>query len=237
MLFNGVNFLTGQAFDLATLDRGRTATGLRRRLRPGPRGRQRAAGAARLAGRFRRLVQLQVSQRRARRGRRLFRPRAARPAISPAAPGRLVGQRSGDALPDAASEPEFVPQPGADGWQLSNPPILAMAPAAGVAGPVRRGRHAGPARQVRAADGYLPVPSGSGCRPGRFEVITPREPPRRGCQLSIAGPRAARELLRTLAASRRACAISASRTSSASRRCRCTTPFMRCGGSRRFCKA
>ena len=43
----------------------------------------------------------------------------------PPALRRLVGPRPGTRF---RMGPEFVPTPGADGWQLSNPPILGLAP-------------------------------------------------------------------------------------------------------------
>ena len=81
-------------------------------------------------------------------------------------------------------QPEFVPRLGADGWQISNPPILSMAPLQAslaifdeVTMPALR------AKSLRLT-GYLHylldrIPS------KRFEVITPSDPARRGCQLSI----------------------------------------------------
>jgi kynureninase len=81
-------------------------------------------------------------------------------------------------------EPRFVPKEGADGWQVSNPPILAMAPLrASLALFDRAGMTALRQRSERLT-GYLlylldRLPA------GRFEVITPREPARRGCQLSL----------------------------------------------------
>ena len=58
VVWNPVNFLTGQFFDVPRLVACGQASGLRRRPRPGPRGRQRAAGAARLGRRFRGVVSL-----------------------------------------------------------------------------------------------------------------------------------------------------------------------------------
>ena len=174
----------------ARIDGGGPSARLHRRLRPGPRGRQRAAAAARLGRRFRGLVHLQVPEQRARRGRRLLRPRAAR--REPDLP-RLAGWWGNDpahALPHAPGA-EFVPRAGADGWQVSNPPILAMAPLRRVAGAVRRGRHAGPAGQVGAAD-RLPALSCSIAMPSsRFEVITPRDADAARLPAVAAGPRPA----------------------------------------------
>lgn len=82
--------------------------------------------------------------------------------------------------------PDFTPREGADGWQLSNPPILAMAPlraslelfdAAGM--PALRAKS-------RVLTGYLywllreANPGGDG-----WEVVTPTDAEERGCQLSI----------------------------------------------------
>jgi len=82
-------------------------------------------------------------------------------------------------------EPEFIPVPTADAWQISNPPILAMAPLrsslaifdeAGGMTPLRE-------KSIRLT-GYLEFlleQIGS----DRFTVITPHDTRGRGCQLSI----------------------------------------------------
>ena len=51
---------------------------------------------------------------------------------------------------------DFTPRPVPPSWQASNPPILAMAPLQGVAGHLRRGGHARPARTLGAPDGGAP---------------------------------------------------------------------------------
>jgi kynureninase len=82
-------------------------------------------------------------------------------------------------------EPNFIPVPSADGWQVSNPPIFSMAPLraslavfdeAGGMEPLR-------AKSVRLT-GYVEflldrIGSKS------FTIITPRPADKRGCQLSI----------------------------------------------------
>jgi kynureninase len=82
-------------------------------------------------------------------------------------------------------EPEFIPVPTADGWQVSNPPILAMAPLraslavfddAGGMAPLRD-------KSVRLT-GYLEfLLQQLGSK--RFTVITPSDQAWRGCLLSI----------------------------------------------------
>ncbi len=80
--------------------------------------------------------------------------------------------------------PEFEPVGGAEGWQISNPPILSMAPVrasldvfdqAGISA-LRTKSEKLTAYLLYLLDGL----------PGhRIEVITPRDPRQRGCQLSI----------------------------------------------------
>ncbi len=81
-------------------------------------------------------------------------------------------------------QPEFVPRADVDAWQLSNPPILALAPVRaslemfqGVGLPALR------EKSVRLT-GYMQYLIDQ-LSPERFEVITPRDTPARGCQLSI----------------------------------------------------
>ena len=63
------------------------------RVGPRARRRQRAVAPARLAGRLRGVVPLQVPQRRSRCGRRRLRPRTSRIERRAGAPGRMVGPR------------------------------------------------------------------------------------------------------------------------------------------------
>lgn len=81
-------------------------------------------------------------------------------------------------------QPDFVPREGADGWQLSNPPILAMAP---VLASLRIFDEVGMAslreKSLRLT-GYLEHLI-DGIPDKRFEIITPRDTAARGCQLSV----------------------------------------------------
>jgi kynureninase len=95
-------------------------------------------------------------------------------------------------------EPEFIPVASADGWQISNPPIFSMAPLraslaifddAGGMEPLR-------AKSIRVT-GYLEfLLAEIGSK--KFTVITPRNPDERGCQLSILAHEHPKELLKEL---------------------------------------
>lgn len=80
--------------------------------------------------------------------------------------------------------PQFVPTPGAEGWQLSNPPILALVP---LRVSLELFRSAGMARlheKSQALTGYLEWLVREQLA-DVLEVVTPADPARRGAQLSI----------------------------------------------------
>lgn len=80
--------------------------------------------------------------------------------------------------------PDFRPTPGADGWQLSNPPILALAP---LRVSLELFAEAGMDR-LRAKSlqltGYLERRVQAELA-DTLQIVTPAEPARRGCQLSL----------------------------------------------------
>src|SRR5438874_2882035 len=95
-------------------------------------------------------------------------------------------------------EPEFLPVSSADGWQISNPPIFAMAPlrASLAIFDDAGGMEALRTKSVRLT-GYLEfLLAENGSK--KFTVITPREPDARGCQLSILAHEHPKELLKEL---------------------------------------
>ncbi len=88
--------------------------------------------------------------------------------------------------------PEFVAAPGADGWQLSNPPILALAPLRASLSIFRRATMSALRAKSETLTAYFDalVREQLG---DVLHVVTPNDPARRGCQLSlrVKGPREA----------------------------------------------
>lgn len=95
--------------------------------------------------------------------------------------------------------PEFHPMQGAEGWQLSNPPILALAPLrASMDIFSEAGMERLRAKSVQLT-GYMEFLLQEKVSP-KFCVTTPREAERRGAQLSIRLPNEGRNLCDRLAA-------------------------------------
>ena len=80
--------------------------------------------------------------------------------------------------------PEFIPTPGADGWQLSNPPILSMAPLIASLDLFERVGMPELRRRSVALTGYLSDAIATDLSK-HVEILTPIEPEQRGCQLSL----------------------------------------------------
>ena len=80
--------------------------------------------------------------------------------------------------------PTFVPTPGADGWQLSNPPILALAPLRVSLELFQRAGMDALRRKSEQLTAYLEALIRAHLD-DTLHIVTPREAARRGCQLSL----------------------------------------------------
>jgi len=80
--------------------------------------------------------------------------------------------------------PEFTPIAGAEGWQISNPPILSTAPLlASLEIFKRAGMRRLREKSILLTDFLQTLVEG--LLPGLVEIITPRTAADRGCQLSL----------------------------------------------------
>ena len=80
--------------------------------------------------------------------------------------------------------PQFDPTPGADGWQLSNPPILGLAPLRASLDQYERATIPALRAKSESLTGYLERLIDADLR-DVLQVVTPRDAAQRGCQLSI----------------------------------------------------
>jgi kynureninase len=95
------------------------------------------------------------------------------------------------------AELRFAPVPTADGWQVSNPPVFAMAPLrAALEAFDAAGVNALREKSVRLT-GFLERLVDRLASP-RLTILTPRDPEARGCQLSVRIAGRARELFAAL---------------------------------------
>lgn len=92
--------------------------------------------------------------------------------------------------------PDFTPREGADGWQLSNPPILALAPVKASMDIFARAGMDNLRTKSLQLTGYMEYLLDQ--LGNRISILTPRDPAQRGAQLSIVIPGASRDLQRRL---------------------------------------
>ena len=115
---------------------------------------------------------------------------------------RFAGWWGNDASVRFRMGPQFSPTPGADGWQLSNPPILGLAPLRASLAQFDRATLPALRGKSERLTGYLEQLIDADLR-DVLQVATPRDPAQRGCQLSIrviGGRERGRELFDFLAA-------------------------------------
>src|SRR5581483_5311432 len=112
---------------------------------------------------------------------------------------RMAGWWGHDKASRFAMGPEFVPIPGAEGWQLSNPPLFSLA---ALLASLELFSAAGMDRlriKSEALTGFLDRALREEYADS-VEVITPADPARRGCQLSVRVKRDARATFQALLA-------------------------------------
>jgi kynureninase len=97
---------------------------------------------------------------------------------------RFAGWWGNDASVRFRMGPQFSPTPGADGWQLSNPPILGLAPLRASLEQFDRATLPALRAKSERLTGYLEQLIDADLR-DVLQVATPRDPAERGCQLSL----------------------------------------------------
>lgn len=97
---------------------------------------------------------------------------------------RFAGWWGHDKATRFRMQPEFVPMPGAEGWQVSNPPILALAPLLASLEVLDAAGMARLREKSLRLTGYLEFLLDERLAEA-VEIITPRNPAERGCQLSL----------------------------------------------------
>ncbi len=80
--------------------------------------------------------------------------------------------------------PEFIAQEGAEGWQVSNPPIFSMAPLHSSLAMFAEAEMAALRERSTRLTGYLEQRI-EAIGSSHYQIITPSEPHRRGAQISI----------------------------------------------------
>ncbi len=220
VLLGNVNYLTGQAFDMAAITRGRARAGLPRGLRSGPRRRATCGCRCTMTGRTS-PCGARTSTSTAARARWAASSSTSAMRDMPALP-RFAGWWGHDKATRFQMGPDFVPLPGAEGWQLSNPPILQLAALRASMELFDQADDAGACAPRGTCSPATSSSCSTGCPQGIVRIATPRDVKARGSQLSLRfkrEPQAA--AARTWWRPERS-ATSASRTSSAPLPRRCT---------------